>query len=114
MAVGQLDGMLKRDAGFLKEMWSWFAIGAFVIFLRFFVRLRMVGSRGLKGDDYTMLVLPVRSDRYGSNVDLTPAQISVLSDEEVARLVAGSKFQQVAWYSYTAYLWSLKATLLFF
>ncbi|KZL77960.1 cation diffusion facilitator 1 protein [Colletotrichum tofieldiae] len=124
MAVGQLDGMLKRDAGFLKEMWSWFAIGAFVIFLRFFVRLRMVGSRGLKGDDYTMLVTLILYTvcfvmvdlvyRYGSNVDLTPAQISVLSDEEVARLVAGSKFQQVAWYSYTAYLWSLKATLLFF
>ncbi|GJC84671.1 hypothetical protein ColLi_07509 [Colletotrichum liriopes] len=56
MAVGQLDSMLKRDAVFLKEMWSWFAVGAFVIFLRFFVRLRMVGSRGLKGDDYTMLV----------------------------------------------------------
>lgn len=47
-------------------------------------------------------------------MDLTAAQISVLSNEEVARLVQGSKFQQVAWYSYTAYLWSLKATLLFF
>lgn len=53
-------------------------------------------------------------DRYGTNVDLTAAQISTLSDEEVARLVKGSKFQQVDWYSYTAYLWSMKATLLFF
>ncbi|OHW94175.1 hypothetical protein CSPAE12_07091 [Colletotrichum incanum] len=124
MATGQLDGMLKRDARFLKEMWSWFAIGAVVIFLRFVVRLRMVGPRGFKGDDYTMLVTLIIYTvcfvmvdlvyRYGSNVDLTPAQISVLSDKEVARLVTGSKFQQVAWYSYTAYLWSLKATLLFF
>ncbi|KAK6224479.1 hypothetical protein QIS74_02806 [Colletotrichum tabaci] len=124
MATGQLDGMLRRDARFLYEIWAWFAAGAVVIFLRFAVRLRMVGPAGLKGDDYTMLVTLflytlcfVMVDlvyRYGSNVDLTAAQISVLSNEEVARLVQGSKFQQVAWYSYTAYLWSLKATLLFF
>ncbi|KAJ0383510.1 hypothetical protein COL922a_010354 [Colletotrichum nupharicola] len=52
--------------------------------------------------------------RYGTNVDLTADQIKLLNDEEVARLVEGSKFQQVAWYSYTAYLWSMKGTLLFF
>ncbi|TKW48298.1 hypothetical protein CTA1_3679 [Colletotrichum tanaceti] len=120
----QLDGIMRRDARFLYEIWGWFAAGAVVIFLRFAVRLRMVGPAGLKGDDYTMLVTLflytlcfVMVDlvyRYGSNVDLTAAQISILSNEEVARLVQGSKFQQVAWYSYTAFLWSLKATLLFF
>ncbi|KAK1707572.1 hypothetical protein BDP67DRAFT_152837 [Colletotrichum lupini] len=124
MAIGQLDSILRRDDKFLKEMWTWFGVGALVILLRFFVRIRMVGPRGLKGDDYTMLVTLflytvcfVMVDlvyRYGTNVDLTAAQISTLSDEEVARLVQGSKFQQVAWYSYTAYLWSMKATLLFF
>ncbi|KAI3548961.1 cation diffusion facilitator 1 protein [Colletotrichum abscissum] len=124
MAIGQLDSILRRDDKFLKEMWTWFGVGALVILLRFFVRIRMVGPRGLKGDDYTMLVsrdeedlavlICVNLDRYGTNVDLTAPQISTLSDEEVARLVQGSKFQQVAWYSYTAYLWSMKATLLFF
>ncbi|KAK1492308.1 hypothetical protein CABS01_11825 [Colletotrichum abscissum] len=124
MAIGQLDSILRRDDKFLKEMWTWFGVGALVILLRFFVRIRMVGPRGLKGDDYTMLVTLflytvcfVMVDlvyRYGTNVDLTAPQISTLSDEEVARLVQGSKFQQVAWYSYTAYLWSMKATLLFF
>ncbi|KAI3533932.1 hypothetical protein CTAM01_08983 [Colletotrichum tamarilloi] len=56
MAIGQLDSILRRDDKFLKEMWTWFGVGALVILLRFFVRIRMVGPRGLKGDDYTMLV----------------------------------------------------------
>lgn len=57
MATGQLDSILRRDDKFLKEMWTWFGVGALVILLRFFVRIRMVGPRGLKGDDYTMLVV---------------------------------------------------------
>ncbi|KAI8205166.1 hypothetical protein K4K52_004458 [Colletotrichum sp. SAR 10_76] len=84
----------------------------------------MVGPKGLKGDDYVMFVTLIMYTicfvmvdlvyRYGTNVDLTADQIKLLNDEEVARLVEGSKFQQVAWYSYTAYLWSMKGTLLFF
>ncbi|KAF9875077.1 hypothetical protein CkaCkLH20_07343 [Colletotrichum karsti] len=84
----------------------------------------MVGPKGLKGDDYVMFVTlimyaicAVMVDlvyRYGTNVDLVADQIELLSDAEVAQLVNGSKFQQVAWYSYTAYLWSLKVALLFF
>ncbi|KAK1978327.1 hypothetical protein LZ30DRAFT_800554 [Colletotrichum cereale] len=124
MAASQLNGMLKRDGGFLMEMWTWFAIGAFVILLRFVVRLSMSGIRGLKGDDYKMLATSVLYTvcfimvdlvyTYGSNVDLTPAQISVLSDEEVARVVKGSEFQQIACCSYTVYLWYLKALTAFF
>ncbi|KAF5511996.1 hypothetical protein CGCA056_v011731 [Colletotrichum aenigma] len=124
MGTEQLDSMLRRDARFLREIWTWFTVGAVVIFLRFFVRIRMVGPKGLKGDDYVMFVTLIMYTicfvmvdlvyRYGTNVDLTADQIKLLNDEEVARLVEGSKFQQVAWYSYTAYLWSMKGTLLFF
>ncbi|KAF6815465.1 hypothetical protein CMUS01_12440 [Colletotrichum musicola] len=124
MGTEKLDSMLRRDETFLREIWTWFAVGSVVIILRFAVRIRMVGPKGLKGDDYVMVLGLITSTmcfvlvdlvyRLGTNVDLTADQIALLNDEEVARLVEGSKFQQVAWYSYTAYLWSMKAALLLF
>lgn len=36
---------------------AWYAIGVFIILLRFAVRIRTVGIRGFRGDDY--LALPV-------------------------------------------------------
>ncbi|OHE99426.1 hypothetical protein CORC01_05226 [Colletotrichum orchidophilum] len=56
MATSQLESILRRDDRFLKEIWTWFGVGALVILLRFFVRIRMVGPRSLRGDDYAMLV----------------------------------------------------------
>ncbi|TDZ74941.1 hypothetical protein CTRI78_v000383 [Colletotrichum trifolii] len=124
LGSGQLENFLRRDDGFLREMWSWFAAGSVVVILRFAVRIRMAGLKGLRGDDFFMLVGCVMYTicfvmidlvyRYGTNVDITAEQIDLLSRDEVARLVEGSKFQQVAWYSYTAYLWSMKGSLLFF
>ncbi|KAF6811423.1 hypothetical protein CSOJ01_05715 [Colletotrichum sojae] len=124
MGTETLDSMLRRDETFLREIWTWFAVGSVVILLRFAVRIRMVGPKGLKGDDYVMVLGLITSTmcfvlvdlvyRLGTNVDLTADQIALLNDQEVARLVEGSKFQQVAWYSYTAYLWSMKAALLLF
>ncbi|OLN96685.1 hypothetical protein CCHL11_00819 [Colletotrichum chlorophyti] len=124
MAYDRLESMLKRDEQFIRELWAWLAIGVSVFLFRFFVRLRMVGPGGLRGDDYVMIVTFIMFCicitmvflvyDYGTNVDLTAEQINLLSDEEVARVVKGSKFQQVAWYTYTAYLWSLKGGLLLF
>lgn len=59
MGTEQLDSVLRRDARFLREIWTWFTVGVVVIFLRFFVRIRMVGPKGLKGDDYVMFVVSI-------------------------------------------------------
>lgn len=60
MGTEQLDSMLRRDETFLREIWAWFAVGTVVILLRFAVRIRMVGPKGLKGDDYVMILVSTR------------------------------------------------------
>ncbi|TDZ14790.1 hypothetical protein Cob_v012403 [Colletotrichum orbiculare MAFF 240422] len=124
MTAGQVDGILKRDRGYEREIRLWVIAGCIIICMRFIVRIRLFGLRGLNGDDYTMILtcfIWVGSFivldliyRCGTNLDLTADQIRILSDEEVLRLVRGSKFQLMAWYLYSAQLWSMKASVLLF
>ncbi|OJD30811.1 transcriptional regulatory protein [Diplodia corticola] len=124
MASTGLDSLLRHDSSFLPEVWAWFGIGVTVILLRFGVRIRMVGFRGFAGDDYmTITTLAMYTCdaafvdicyRCGTNVDVPPATIDGLTDPERERLRYGSKMQLAAWYSYTALIWCMKATLLFY
>lgn len=57
MGTEKLDSTLRRDETFLREIWTWFAVGSVVILLRYAVRIRMVGLKGLKGDDYVMVLV---------------------------------------------------------
>lgn len=41
----------------MTEVWTWFGIGVTVIFIRFGVRIRMVGFRGFQGDDYVTIMV---------------------------------------------------------
>lgn len=45
---------------------------------------------------------------------LTGGPTTALTPQEVEQYTLGSKLQLTAWYSYTALLWSLKGTMLFF
>ncbi|OHW93477.1 hypothetical protein CSPAE12_07915 [Colletotrichum incanum] len=143
MADGMLDDILRRNPSYEGEIWTWLVIGVAVIFMRFTIRIRMGGPAGFKGDDYAMIAVRRNHFQrqphvlirlllqtflmysssfvvldsvyhYGTNVDLTVDQIRVLSDEEVTRLVQGSKFQLAAWYLYTSMLWSMKGGVLLF
>lgn len=66
---------LEKDASFLREIWvghhqstflrqsltlfaqAWFIIGLITITLRYVVRIRTVGLRGLVGDDYITILV---------------------------------------------------------
>jgi hypothetical protein len=50
----------------------------------------------------------------GSNVDFTEAQFEAMSPSDLQEVVTGSRLQLLAWYSYTALIWTLKACMLFF
>ncbi|KAF5858998.1 hypothetical protein ETB97_003489 [Aspergillus alliaceus] len=80
------------DKSFLPEQWAEFGFGVLIIFVRMGVRIRTVGLRGFQGDDYFAFLL-------------TPEQYS--------SVVAGSKAELAAWYSYTALIWVMKAKMLF-
>lgn len=54
------------------------------------------------------------TDHTGQNVDVTEAMIPNLTKADIARRVYGSKLELTAWYSYTALIWCMKFTMLFF
>lgn len=46
-----------KDVPLMQEQWAEYGVGILVIFLRFFVRGRLVGLRGLQGDDYMIVMV---------------------------------------------------------
>ncbi|KAK1722269.1 uncharacterized protein BDZ83DRAFT_432771 [Colletotrichum acutatum] len=120
---------LEKDDSYLPEVWAWYAIGVFIILLRFAVRIRTVGIRGFRGDDYLALpvsywkststkidhdidalqylvlysinVYVVQICYYtGANIDITPDAVPSLSDHDAAVLQLGSKLEFMSWYTY--------------
>ncbi|GME64428.1 putative cation diffusion facilitator 1 protein [Neofusicoccum parvum] len=115
---------LEKDDSFLNEIWAWFVVGCVTITLRYIVRIRTVGIRGFAGDDYvtifTMAFYTMDAAlvhivyHTGANADLTPTIVDGLSGDQIQELIYGSKCQTAAWYSYTALIWCMKFTMLFF
>ncbi|TDZ15814.1 hypothetical protein Cob_v011292 [Colletotrichum orbiculare MAFF 240422] len=115
---------LETDDTYLPEVWAWYAIGVFVILLRYAVRIRTVGFHGFRGDDwlaipylmlYSLNVYIVQITYYtGANIDITADAASKLSNQDVATLELGSKLEFMSWYSYPGCIWVLKFTVLFF
>ena len=98
--------------------------GASILLLRLAVRIRTVGIRNFDGDDYISLIVllcyigdAVTVDltyQLGSNVDFTKSELEAMSPSDLNEVVIGSRLQLLAWYSYTALIWTLKACMLFF
>ncbi|RSM17232.1 hypothetical protein CDV31_003947 [Fusarium ambrosium] len=110
---------------FLYEIWALYGVGTLILLTRFAVRFKTVGWRGFQGDDFfSVLVLiffamdgfTVHLIYYlGTNLEASfYAQTHTLTDSIIKDCVKGSKLEFVAWYSYTALIWSLKGTMLFF
>ncbi|KAF6817946.1 hypothetical protein CSOJ01_02083 [Colletotrichum sojae] len=115
---------LETDDTYLPEVWTWYAIGVFVILLRWAVRIRTVGIRGFRGDDwlalpylllYSLNAYIVQVTYYtGANIDITADVVNSLSDHDIRILELGSKLEFLSWYSYPGCIWVLKFTVLFF
>ncbi|RBR23972.1 uncharacterized protein FIESC28_03282 [Fusarium coffeatum] len=110
---------------FLVEIWGLYSLGTIILFTRYAVRLRTVGWRGLKGDDffsllvflfYTTDAVMVHLIYYlGTNIEAGVSELRHhLTAAEIREYELGSKFGLVAWYAYTALIWSLKGTMLCF
>ena len=52
--------------------------------------------------------------QYGTNIGITDEIGADLTDDEIARLVFGSKCLLAGWTFYVTLIWSLKASMLFF
>ncbi|KAF7557552.1 hypothetical protein G7Z17_g570 [Cylindrodendrum hubeiense] len=115
----------EEDPAFLPEAWALYGIGTAIIFMRFGVRLKTVGWRGFQGDDFfsALVLLFYAIDAavvhliyfLGTNVEAAAQmKTETLSKQDLSDFTKGSKLEMVAWYSYTALIWSLKGTMLCF
>jgi hypothetical protein len=50
---------LPISTNFILEDWLEYSIGVCIIFLRYCIRIRTVGSRGFQGDDYMTVLVRV-------------------------------------------------------
>ena len=116
-----------HDPSFLKEVWGLYAVGVFIYFLRFLVRIRAVGIRGFQGDDYIAIAvlactlgnitfeicLPSYTELtgytvdaitvdlcyvYGTNVDFTAERLAKMPQGDQDKVEFGSRMQLLAWY----------------
>ncbi|KAK7429438.1 hypothetical protein QQZ08_004030 [Neonectria magnoliae] len=111
------------------ESWTLYSIGLASTLLRTYARVRAAGARGLRAEDYLMwigvmfytvqanLAYSIGNAAQGlANNGMTDAQRFALSpdDQEYQFRVIGSKIQVAGWTTYSALIWSLKLSMLFF
>ncbi|EIT83247.1 hypothetical protein AO1008_05213 [Aspergillus oryzae 100-8] len=100
-----------------------FGLGVLIVFVRMGVRIRTVGVRGFQGDDYfaflvrstllTDALLSILENVLGTNLEIPHGLHGSLTPTQYSSVVAGSKAELAAWYSYTALIWVMKAKMLF-
>ncbi|EWG53170.1 hypothetical protein FVEG_17067 [Fusarium verticillioides 7600] len=110
---------------FIIESWTLYVFGTLILFSRFAVRFKTVGWRGLQGDGFfSFLVLILYAVDaftihliyyFGTNIEAgVAAKSHTLMNDEIHEYETASKLELAAWYAYTALIWCLKGTMLFF
>lgn len=98
-----------RSKEFLPELWTLYSISTFWIILRFAVRLRTGGIRGLRVDDgfaiialaawtYTCAIIQI-TYYTGTNTDFTAAEVAMLDRKKFDDVVYSSKLFLGSWYA---------------
>lgn len=98
-----------RDNEFLPEVWGLYSLGTLWIVLRFAVRLRMDGIKGLRLDDglalvaltawtYTCAIIQI-TYYTGTNSDFTAAEVATFDQRKFDEVVYGSKLFLGSWYA---------------
>jgi len=115
----------EHDESFLQEVWGLYIAGMIVFVLRFAVRSKTVGLRGLQWDDMfaALAVIFLTLDAAtvhivyfaGTNVEgVHLSKLRTLSQVELDQLDEGSRIELVAWYSYSTLVWCVKGTMVCF
>ncbi|KID79646.1 uncharacterized protein G6M90_00g017460 [Metarhizium brunneum] len=114
---------------FTVELWTLYGIGVFATFLRTYARIRAVGARNLRADDYLVWVgvafytaqaalgYSIGNVAHGlANNGMSDAERVALSpsDPEYQSRVIGSKIQVAGWTTYSLLIGFLKLSVLAF
>ncbi|KAI1339081.1 hypothetical protein F5Y15DRAFT_93416 [Xylariaceae sp. FL0016] len=115
---------LPKDDSYVPECFAWYVIGTVVIILRYVTRIRTVGFRGFRGDDYLAVVylalysaciaIVYVTYHTGAVVDVPPDAVDQLTDDDIEILTLGTKLEWVSFFIYSGCIWVLKFSVLFF
>ena len=98
-----------RDDEFLPEVWGLYSVGTLWIILRFAVRIRTDGIKGLRLDDgfafialfawtYTCAIIQI-TYYTGTNAGFTAAEVALFDRRKFDAVEYGSKLFLGAWYA---------------
>lgn len=98
-----------RDKEFLPEVWGLYSLGTLWILLRFAVRLRMEGLKGLRLDDglallalfawtYTCAIIQI-TYYTGTSSDFTAEEVAQFDRAKFEQVEYGSKLFLGSWYA---------------
>jgi hypothetical protein len=124
--------MSRTVENFRGEIWSLFALGVLFTLSRMVARLRIVGFRQLKPDDYLVCLsllffsgeaaiadyggsIFYGAERRGVRGGLGPEALAQLpaGDPRLQLWLEGQRLHFSSWFMYTSSLWTLKLSLLF-
>lgn len=98
-----------RDEKFLPEIWAMYSLGVLWVLLRFAVRIRTVGMRGLQIDDgfaffsvvcWTTIVVGIHITYFtGTSVDYSATEVWVLTEHQIERVSYGTKLYIITLYA---------------
>ena len=99
-----------KDGRFLPEIWALFSVGVLWVVLRFAVRIRTVGIRGLQIDDgfaflsvlcWTIIIVGIHITYFiGTNIDYSATEVWGLTEHQVEGISFGSKLYIITLYAY--------------
>jgi len=98
-----------KDKKFLPEIWILFSIGVLWVVMRFAVRFRTVGIRGLQIDDgfaffsvvcWAVIIMGIHITYFtGTNIDYSATEVWDLTEHQVERASFGSKLYIITLYA---------------
>lgn len=98
-----------KDRRFLPEIWALYSIGVLWVMLRFAVRLRTVGLRGLRVDDgfaffavlcWTIIIVGIHvTYSTATNIDYSASEVWDLTEHQVEMASLGSKLYIITLYA---------------
>ena len=98
-----------RDDEFLPEVWGLYSLSTVWLVLRYVVRIRVDGIKGLRLDDalacvvlfawtYTCAVIQI-TYYTGTSLDFTPKEVATFDQKRFAEVEYGSKLFLGSWYA---------------
>ncbi|KAI0176845.1 hypothetical protein BJ166DRAFT_9357 [Pestalotiopsis sp. NC0098] len=109
---------------YIPECMAWYGFGVLIIMLRYATRIRTVGLRGFRGDDYlalvylflytTCIIIVYVTYYTGASLNVDPDKVDQLTPDDIRILRKGTQIEYASFFIYSGCIWTLKFSVLYF